>query len=232
MHFLKNLTVKNLIHIIVIGVIFLFLGFVLGHVGDFLERDIVQAYIKDAGVWGPILFSAVLLITFIIAPLTGFPIVVIGIGAFGAVQALLLTYIVAMAGAVINFYIARKFGRNTVERFVGKKGMEKIDKLALKFEIEVLILSRLFQGFLFEWISYAAGFTRVSFTAFVVITGVGSIPYFLILYIYATRVPNLTELFVKVALTNYTMLLVPFMYFFIKKTIAGLRSKNNTSIVK
>ena len=232
MHFLQNLTIKNLIHIVAIAVIFMVLGFILGHVGDFLERDIVQSSIKDAGIWGPLIFSAVLLITFIIAPLTGFPIVVVGIGAFGVVQALLLTYIVSMTGAAINFYIARRFGRDTVIRFVGKKGIEKIDKLALKFEIEVLILSRLFQGFLFEWISYAAGFTRVSFRTFFLITGIGSIPYFLILYLYAAHVPNLTEFFVKVALTNYTILPIPFVYFFVKKTIAGLRSKNNTSIVK
>ena len=104
-----------------------------------------------------------------------------------------------------------------VVKLVGKKGLEKIDKLALQFGLELLVVSRIFQGFLFEWISYAAGLTRISFKTFFLVTSVASTPYFFIVYYYASHITDLTELFVKVALTNYVLLPVPFLYVLTKK---------------
>lgn len=218
---------KNFIHLIVVLAFFITLGLLLGHIGDFLERDIVQNYIKGAGIWGPLVYVVLLLITFIIAPLTGFPIVVIGIGAFGVAQALFITYLVSLLAAAINFYISHFLGRSVVARLVGKKGLEKIDKLAEKFELEALILSRLFQGFLFEWISYAAGFTNIRFRVFFLVTAFGCLPYFVIIYYYSTHITNLTELFIKVALTNYALLPIPFLYFLSKRAILRLKKKKN-----
>lgn len=222
---ITNIKMNHIYHVLLMGFIFILLGVLLGHIGDFLEKEIVQDYIKGTGIFGPIIFCAILLITFIIAPLTGFPIVVIGIGAFGVVEAIILTYGVSMLGAMINFYIARRFGRGVVARFVGKKGMEKIDQLSEKIGVEMLVLSRLFQGFLFEWISYAAGFTSVKFTIFFIATLFGSLPYFFIVYFYASRIHDLTELFIKVAITNYVLLPIPFLYVFTKKAHRIIRSK-------
>lgn len=225
MKFLSQLTFRNIIQIIIISILFVILGFFLGRVGDFLEKDVVQEYIRNAGIWGPIIFISVLLTTFIIAPLTGFPIVVVGIGAFGVLEAIILTYCVSMLGAAVNFQIARRFGRRAVSRFVGKKGMDKIDTLALRFGLEMLIVSRLFQGFLFEWISYAAGFTSVRFRVFMTATLIASTPYFFIVYFYASKVTDLTELFIKIALTNYVLLPIPFVYFMSKKLHKKIKQK-------
>lgn len=228
MKLLSQLTPKTILQAIFVFCLLVILGMILGRAGDYLEKDIVQGYIRGAGVWGHLLFAIILLFTFIIAPLTGFPIVVVGIGAFGVLEAIVLTYIVSMVGAVVNFQIARRFGRGAVIKFVGKKGIEKIDKLAEKFGIEMLVVSRLFQGFLFEWISYAAGFTNVTFKIFLLVTLIASTPYFIIIYLYASHVTDLTELFIKIALTNYALVPIPFVYFFYKK----LHKKRRERLVK
>lgn len=203
---------------------FLLILFIIGYIalskiGLLLQDPAVKEFIINAGFLGPFIFAFLYELSIVIAPLPGFPLVIMGFGLFGIYQTILFNYILSLIGGTINFYIARKWGRQTISHLVGKRGLERVDEHVNDFSTELLILTRLFDGFIFEWISYAAGLTKMSFKRYFIITAICSIPYNLIALYFALRVNDLGELFVSLSIVYYVTLSLPFLYFFSKKLV-------------
>src|SRR3972149_12031809 len=85
----------------------------------------IRGIIIQAGFWGPLVYILLHLLTHIVAPLQGTPIMFIGFAVFGK-WTIIYTYIVALISSATNFWIARKLGRDIVIKLVGKEGMVKI----------------------------------------------------------------------------------------------------------
>lgn len=215
--FRQKLTKKYALEGLLLLILFIFGYFILGRMGLFLQDPLAKNYILQAGILGPLIFAVFYIITLVIAPLPGFPLLITGFGIFGIYQTILLNYSLCLIGGGINFYIARKWGRNTIRRLIGKHGLDKVDSHVDECGTEMLILIRLFDGFLFEWISYAAGFTQMSFKRYIIITAICSIPYNLIALSFAQRTSNLGELFISLSIVYYITLSLPFLYFIAKK---------------
>lgn len=206
-----------MLQIIAAGIFLLGMYFFLGKVGVFLQTQEVKSFISEAGIFAPLVFSVLYLLTMIFAPLTGFPFWITSVGLFGIFNTVVIVYFISLIGAVVNFYIARKLGRPVLIKLVGERGLEKTDKLSRNFGEEVLILTRLFQGFIFEWISYASGLSDIKFKRYFIITLFASIPLNLLSLFFGLRTDNLGELFVSITVANYILMTVPFIYFLIKK---------------
>lgn len=181
-----------------------------------MHQDKVKEAISAAGIWGPLLYASIYLLSVIVAPLPGFAAYIVAVGIYGVFQTVLFTYFLALISAAINFAIARHLGRRIMRRLIGRRGERKVDKHAENFGVEVLILTRLFDGFLFEWISYAAGLTNMKFRTYMGITVWSSIPYHIILFVFSSRIHDLGKLFVTLSAVNYALLGVPIIYFFLK----------------
>lgn len=205
--------------------LFLFIaGYILlGKLGLFFQDPLTREFIVKAGLLGPLVFSVLYVISMVIAPLPGFPLLIMAFGVFGIWQTVLLNYFLSLIAAAVNFYIARKWGRHAIHRLVGQHGLDRVDTHANEFSTELLILTRLFDGFLFEWISYAAGLTQISFKRYLIITAVCSIPYNLIAFYFAGRVSDLGKLFVSLSVIYYVTLSLPFLYIISKKIILHTR---------
>lgn len=201
---------------------FLLIIFIVGYillskVGLYLQDPSIKEFIISAGILGPLVFSVLYVITMIIAPLPGFPLLITAFGVFGIYQTILLNYLLCLVSASINFYIARRWGRSAILRLVGKHGLDRVDSHVNEFGTEILILTRLFDGFLFEWISYAAGLTKMSFFRYFIITAVGSIPYNIIAFYFAQKITDLGQLFISLSIVFYVTLSLPFLYVISKK---------------
>jgi uncharacterized membrane protein YdjX (TVP38/TMEM64 family) len=164
---------KILRTIILLAVVYLILAatFPLINSSVFLEM------VKNAGYFAPVLFILITVLSHVIAPLAGTPFVILAISLYGYLDTLFLVYIAGMISATINFYIARKFGRRWVEKLAGKDSMKKIDEFTTVSGKKALILARVFGFSVFEFVSYAAGFTNMPFKDYFIITAVfASIP--------------------------------------------------------
>lgn len=201
-----------------LGLIFLLwlAYFLLNWFGVWSQTEDIKAVIQEAGIWGALVFSLSYLLTIVIAPLPGFPIYVAGIGIYGLLKSLILCYLLLMLGAGINFFIAKRFGRPLMRRLIGKSGEVRVEKHTKEFGTEVLVLTRLFDGFVFEYVSYAAGLTPISFRKYMLITIWGTIPYHVLLYAFGLAIPELGKMFLVLSGVNYVLMMVPLVYFFVK----------------
>lgn len=132
-------------------------------------------FVKAMGLFGPIFVMAALVLSHIVAPLSGTPSIVVSITTFGIYKAMIYIYLAGLVSATINFYISRLFGRKIVTKLIGKKTIEEVDNFVDSFGTQFLIISRIFGFSIFELISYAAGLTKISFKKYFFITAVFSL---------------------------------------------------------
>ena len=125
-----------------------------------LER--IREVIESAGPLAPLAFIAIKITTYVFAPLNSGPIQFSAGILFGLLPGTLYVLIGEVIGGSISFWIARTLGRTVVRRFVGEAGMARVDQ----FYHQVggwrgLLYARLFLFSIYDFISYAAGFTPV-----------------------------------------------------------------------
>jgi len=95
---------------------------------------------------------------------------------YGAIWGTVVTWIGAMLGACIAFYLARKFGRPLVSRLVAKRKWQTVKRLIGTEGWKLVFFSRLIPVIAFNLINYVAGLTKISGWTFTWATGLGIIP--------------------------------------------------------
>lgn len=149
-----------------------------------LDVDAIKGYILSFGIWAPIISFSLMVFQSVAAPLPAFLITFANAGLFGWVKGAILSWTSAMAGAILCFYIARIYGRNTVEKLTSKFALDEIDGFFEKHGNYAILIARLLPFISFDIVSYAAGLTSMSLGSFLWATGIGQLPA-TIIYSYA-----------------------------------------------
>lgn len=141
-----------------------------------LDVDAIKGYILSFGIWAPIISFLLMVFQSVAAPLPAFLLTFANAGLFGWVRGALLSWTSAMAGAILCFYIARIYGRNTVEKLTSKFALEEIDGFFEKYGNYAILIARLLPFISFDIVSYAAGLTSMGLWSFWRATGLGQLP--------------------------------------------------------
>ena len=148
--------------------------------------ETLQELIADAGIWGPLIYIGIKAFTYIFAPLSAGPIQFTSGILFGVVGGTAYSLIGELIGGSINFMIARVYGRRIVQRFVGKSAMMRVDGFYERYldNWKSLLFARLFLFSVYDFISYAVGFSRTRFSVYVIVSFIGGlIPTFISVFI-------------------------------------------------
>jgi uncharacterized membrane protein YdjX (TVP38/TMEM64 family) len=145
----------------------------------------IRAFMDQAGPLAPLVYIGVRALTYIIAPLSSGPIQFAAGVMFGLWQGTLYSIIGEVIGGSVNFWIARTLGRPVVARFVGKDGMGKVEQFYNQVgQPAMLIYARLFLFAVYDFISYAAGLTKLKYRHYLIITIIaGFVPTFIAVYV-------------------------------------------------
>ena len=141
--------------------------------GDFTEmRDFVASYGAGAAA------VSFLLMVFqsVAAPLPAFILTFANANLFGWWQGAILSWMSAMAGAAVCFWIARALGREAVEKLCSRGGLATIERFFERHGDQSVLIARLLPFVSFDFVSYFAGLTSMSFRGFMVATGLGQLP--------------------------------------------------------
>lgn len=137
----------------------------------------LQAWVGQAGVFAPLVYMFLRGLLTVVAPLSSGPLQLASGILFGFVPGVLYTAVASTLGYCVSFWLARRFGRDVVRRFVGDnldQVNEYIDRLDGAWNLAV---ARLALYFAYDFVAYAAGLSKVNFALFVVVTFVlGLIP--------------------------------------------------------
>ena len=161
------------------GVVFVGLTLAMLALIEWIGVERIQQMIEDAGPLAPLVYILIKMATYIFAPLSSGPIQLSAGILFGFVPGLTYTMIGEVLGGSISFIIARKLGRPFVRRLVGEEGMGRVDRFVGQLGgWKALVYARLFLAAIYDFISYAAGFTQtITLLQYVLVsTFVGLIP--------------------------------------------------------
>lgn len=145
--------------------------------GDF---TVVKELVASYGVYAALVSFALMILQSVAAPLPAFLLTFANANLFGWWQGAILSWTSAMAGAAMCFCIARVLGRDVVAKITSKAGVEQIDEFFEKYGKNAILICRLLPFVSFDYVSFAAGLTSMSFGSFMVATGIGQLPATLI----------------------------------------------------
>ena len=210
----KQIIKKALVFFLLITTISAVLIYIQNRIG--LEK--IKEVIVEAGIWGPILYILLHLLTHIVAPLQGSPFFILAIAIFGK-WAIIYTYIVSVISSFTNFWISRKLGRDIVTKLVSKDGMVKIDHIASSQEgVKTLIIMRFFQGYITDFVSYAAGLTSIDFKKYYLISVLVPLPWTFGWFFFFDKLPQ-EKVFFWALITGGVAFIIPPTYYYLKHKI-------------
>ena len=141
-----------------------------------LDVKAVVEYIRSYGKMAAVISFFLMILQSVAAPIPAFLITLANATIFGWVKGALLSWSSAMAGATLCFFIARALGRDAVEKLTSKGAMENIDVFFERYGKYAILVCRLLPFVSFDFVSYAAGLTNMSFWSFFIATGIGQLP--------------------------------------------------------
>lgn len=140
-------------------------AWVFGSVYD-LDPQGLRDWLDRRGPLAPLIYIAFLAAAIVVTPIPSVPLNVAAGLAFGLVWGTVYTVIGTEIGGIVAFLLARHLGRPAVVRYVPAVYVAFVDRLAERLGWRGIFAVRLIPLFHFDWISYAAGLTRMGFLSF------------------------------------------------------------------
>lgn len=159
---MKHRAIKILRWILIGGLIVLAVG-LINKIG--IEQ--VREQVDQFGIWAPVIVFGLRFTSIIVPVLPGTAYAILAGGLFGFWQGLLVVALADLASCTFNFYIARRYGRGLVERFVGQAFIEKVDRLAQRhLERNFFLMTGFLMTGLFDFVAYAVGLTQTRWQSY------------------------------------------------------------------
>ncbi len=141
-----------------------------------MDVEKVAAYIRGYGVYAVLISFSLMVFQSVAAPLPAFLITFANAAIWGWWRGAILSWSSAMVGAALCFFIARILGRDAVEKLTGKFALESVDVFFERYGKNTILICRLLPFVSFDFVSYAASLTSMSFASFMIATGIGQLP--------------------------------------------------------
>lgn len=141
--------------------------------GDF---SVASEFMAEYGPYAAVVSFLLMVFQSVAAPLPAFLITIANANLFGWWQGAILSWTSAMAGAAVCFWIAKALGREVVEKLTSKAGLAWIDEFFQRHGSQSVLVARLLPFVSFDFVSYFAGLTSMSFGPFFIATGIGQLP--------------------------------------------------------
>lgn len=135
-----------------------------------IDQGRVIAITERVGLLGPFFIGLLFIFSHVFAPFSSIPFVLISVKLYGYGNTLLIFYCACVISSVINFLIARKYGKRIMLWLVGRQNFDKIEHIASGNENTLLVTARIFGYYWFDIMSYALGLTNVKFTKYFLYT--------------------------------------------------------------
>ncbi|PFG14727.1 TVP38/TMEM64 family protein [Bacillus sp. es.036] len=183
--------------------------------------SLLADYFRSLGVWAPIISIALMIAQGILAPLPSFVITAANGLAFGIPFGFLISWTGGMAAAIVMFWLARLLGAGFVEKVTKQNHLlHQANRYSGKNGFFLIFVARLIPIVSFDFISFLAGLSQISFRSFFVATALGQIPGTILYTIVGHDVANLDEYQTRFLWTSIIIVL-----FIITGKVAASRKK-------
>lgn len=142
--------------------------------------DELASRLRAIGRWAPV----AVIVLMVVHSFVPFPAEILAICAgavFGTVMGSVLIWIGAMLGALAAFGLSRKLGQKVIHGWLSPTQSKRVNDWTQNQGVLALLISRFIPVIAFNLINYAAGLTKVRLWTFVWTTGLGIVPFTVLL---------------------------------------------------
>lgn len=169
------------------------------------------------GLWGKLIFTALMAVQVVLAPIPGHPFEVVGGYAFGIAGGLFLTSLGALIGSAIAFVLARIFGAKAIKTFYSEEKLQKVFFLKTSERLNLFaLLFFLIPGVPKDMLAYFMGITKMRLGTFLLISTVGRLPGILVAVLGGAAVSTGSPAVIVSFLTVLLLALTTSLLFYIK----------------
>ncbi|HWQ13710.1 MAG TPA: VTT domain-containing protein [Roseiflexaceae bacterium] len=176
----------------------------LRETGAALHPEAIRAALAGLGPWGPLALIVALAAT-LVAPVVPATLLQVGAGlAFGPPLGLLYAALADLLGASAGFWLARHWGRGLLDRRLTSERRAQLTRLAARMNWRSVMLLRLLPGPAYPLVSFAAGYSPISFRSYILASLAGVLPALALLVLagdLVTRTPLLAFALVAALVT-------------------------------
>jgi uncharacterized membrane protein YdjX (TVP38/TMEM64 family) len=159
---------------------------------DNMSFEFLQEFLSAHPIVAPFVFIILRALAIIIPPIPGILIDIPGIALWGAFPGFIYGQIGIMLGAMVSFWIARRYREPLLSRFIPLQIIHRVEKkLSENQKFWAMVLLRLPSNALFDYISYVAGLTKISSARFFFSSLIGSAPLMFVLYYFGQKSLNI-----------------------------------------
>jgi len=161
--------------IVIIALVCIFIGIPLIKMAG--EPDKFRAWVEAKGIWGPVLYVALVIFQILIAFIPGEPLEIVAGYVFGTFKGTLLCIVAASLGSIIVLLLVRKLGKALLEIYFDKEKIESL-KFLQSSEKKIIIFLILFivPGTPKDLLCYYGGLTDISMPLLIFICTVCRFP--------------------------------------------------------
>lgn len=197
----KRLRASDIIILTAFIVIFVAASYVSSRYGNDIKELVLLR-----GFTGMLFYVILLTAAEIVAPVSFLPLLPLAVTLWGSLAAAVLSILGWIIGAVIAFFLARRYGRSLINRLVG---LERIDEIASAIPEKQIFWTVVFFRIIFpvDILSYALGlFTKMKPKPYILASLIGISPFAFILS-YGVTLPISYQITIAAALLAATLLL-------------------------
>ncbi|PRO66511.1 TVP38/TMEM64 family protein [Alkalicoccus urumqiensis] len=140
------------------------------------DTEAISSYLRSFGWWTPVVSTILMTIAVLIAPIPTFLVTFANGMIYGLWWGGLLSWASALIGAVLCYYLAQLLGRPVIEKIVPAAALDWMDTFVKRHGIYAVMLSRVVPITSYGIASYAAGFTAIRITPYLIGTAIGQTP--------------------------------------------------------
>lgn len=145
--------------------------------GLFRSAETIRAWIEARGSFAPLAFIGLQIVQVIIFVIPGEVVQVAGGFAFGLWQGTLWSVIGILMGSLVNFMVGRVLGRPFALAVLGQERMNRIELATKGGRVGAgFLLLFAIPGIPKDALTYAAGASTLSFSAFIAVSTIGRLP--------------------------------------------------------
>ena len=146
-----------------------------GAMATIRDGHALRQFILGLGVAGPLALIGLMTLAILVSPIPSAPIALAAGAAYGHSWGTAYIVLGAELGALAAFGLARLLGRDTLQRWLGSR-LPKTRLGSQNALMAIVFASRLLPFISFDVVSYAAGFTKLSWWRFALATLAGILP--------------------------------------------------------
>jgi uncharacterized membrane protein YdjX (TVP38/TMEM64 family) len=160
-----NKTVRRVLQfLLVVGIVALSIG-LLQRYG--FNVEVLRDRIKSLGVWAPLAIFALRFISIVIPIIPGSAFALAAGLSFGLGPGLAIIFLADFISCSVSFSLSRRYGRDWVERLIGTRFMNRVDRLSQQhLEHNFPLLTAFLMTGFFDFVSYGVGLTKTSLLRF------------------------------------------------------------------